>query len=56
MTDADTAFLLQPGGGIHLPISDRLGIAAQVDYRPVFYREELVQEFRFVVGARLSMR
>jgi opacity protein-like surface antigen len=55
-TDSDTAFMLQPGAGIHYPLSDRFGVSAQVDYRPVFYREETVQEFRFVVGARWSMR
>ena len=55
-TDSDTAFMLQPGAGIHMPVSDRVGITAQVDYRPVFYREETVNEFRFVVGARFSIR
>jgi hypothetical protein len=55
-TDSDTAFMLQPGAGIHLPVSDRFGVSAQVDYRPVFYREDVVQEFRFVVGARWSLR
>ena len=55
-TDSDTAFMLQPGAGIHLPIAERFGVSAQVDYRPVFYREETVNEFRFVVGARWSPR
>jgi hypothetical protein len=55
-TDSDTAFMLQPAAGIHFPVSDRFGLSAQVDYRPVFYREELVQEFRFVLGARWSIR
>jgi hypothetical protein len=55
-TDSDTAFMLQPGAGIHLPVSDRFGVSAQVDYRPVFYREDMVQEFRFVVGGRWSLR
>ena len=55
-TDSDTAFMLQPGAGIHFPIAERFGVSAQVDYRPVFYREEAVQEFRFVVGARWTMR
>jgi hypothetical protein len=55
-SDSDTAFMLQPGGGIHVPMSDRWGVSAQFDYRPVFYREEVVQEFRFVIGARWSLR
>jgi hypothetical protein len=55
-TDSDTAFMIQPGAGIHVPVSDRAGITAQVDYRPVFYEEETVNEFRFVVGARFSIR
>ena len=55
-TDSDTAFMLQPGAGILLPVGERFGISAQVDYRPVFYREDVVQEFRFVVGGRWSFR
>lgn len=55
-TDSDTAFMLQPGAGIHMPLSDRVGISAQVDYRPVFYEEEVANEFRFVIGARFSIR
>jgi hypothetical protein len=55
-TDSDTAFMLQPGAGIHFPVADRFGVSAQVDYRPVFYREDVVQEFRFVVGGRWSLR
>lgn len=51
-TDKDTAFMLQPGGGVHIPIAERWGLSAQFDYRPVFYREETVQEVRFVIGAR----
>ena len=54
-TDSDTAFMLQPGGGVHMPLNDRWGISAQFDYRPVFYREETVNEVRFVVGARWTM-
>jgi len=51
-TDRDTAFMLQPGAGVHLPLNDRWGLSAQFDYRPVFYREETTQEVRFVIGAR----
>jgi hypothetical protein len=50
--DRDTAFMLQPGAGIHFPINDRWGLSAQFDYRPVFYQEETVNETRFVIGAR----
>jgi hypothetical protein len=50
--DTDYAFMLQPGGGVHVPLGDRWGISAQFDYRPVFYREETVNEVRFVIGAR----
>ena len=55
-TDSDTAFMIQPGAGIHVPLSDRAGLAAQVDYRPVFYQEETVNEVRFVIGARFTLR
>jgi hypothetical protein len=37
-------------------VSDRWGFSAQVDYRPVFYSEETIQEVRFVVGVRWSIR
>ena len=55
-TDTDTAFMLQPGAGVQVPIGDRWAAAAQVDYRPVFYREEIVNEVRLVVGVRRSFR
>jgi outer membrane protein with beta-barrel domain len=55
-TDSDTAFMLQPGGGVHIPLNDRWGVSAQVDYRPVFYREDTVNEVRFVIGARWTGR
>ena len=55
-TDEDTAFMLQPGAGVHMPLNDRWGMSAQVDYRPVFYREETVNEVRFVIGARWTGR
>jgi hypothetical protein len=50
--DNDTAFMLQPGGGVHVPLNDQWGVSAQFDYRPVFYSEETVNEVRFVIGAR----
>lgn len=55
-TDSDTAFMLQPGGGVHIPLNDQWGVSAQVDYRPVFYREDTVNEVRFVIGARWTGR
>ena len=55
-TDEDTAFMLQPGGGVHIPINDRWGVSAQVDYRPVFYQEETINEVRVVIGARWTGR
>ena len=51
-TDSDTAFMLQPGAGIVVPVSERWGVSAQFDYRPVFYTEDVIQEFRFVAGVR----
>lgn len=55
-SDDDTAFMLQPGGGVVVPLNDQWGVSGQLDYRPVFYREEVVQEFRFVAGVRWSGR
>lgn len=50
--DTDYAFMLQPGAGVHMPINGQFGITAQLDYRPVFYQEETVNEVRFVIGVR----
>ena len=50
--DKDTAPMLQPGAGVHIPMGDRWGLSVQADYRPVFYQEETVNEMRFVIGAR----
>ena len=55
-TDEDTAFMLQPGVGVHIPLNDQWGVSAQVDYRPVFYTEDRVNEVRFVIGARWTGR
>ena len=51
-TDKDTAFMVQAGGGVHVPLNDRWGVSAQFDYRPVFYQEDTVNETRFVIGVR----
>jgi hypothetical protein len=53
-TDSDAAFMIQPGAGILVPISERWGASAQFDYRPAFYQEDVVQQFRFVAGVRWS--
>ena len=55
-SDTDTAFMLQPGGGVVIPVNERWGVSAQFDYRPVFYREDLIHETRFVAGVRWSGR
>lgn len=51
-TDKDTAFMLQPGGGVFVPVGEQWGLSGQIDYRPVFYREDTVNEVRFVIGGR----
>jgi hypothetical protein len=55
-SDSDTAFMLQPGAGVYVPVGERWGVSAQGDYRPVFYREDMVNEIRFVLGVRWSPR
>jgi hypothetical protein len=51
-TDSDTAFMLQPGAGVSVPISDRWSFVGQADYRAVFFDEETNSQFRFVLGGR----
>jgi hypothetical protein len=54
--DSDTAFMLQPGGGIYVPVGDRWGIVGQADLRSVFFSEETDNQFRVVLGVRFSLR
>ena len=52
---ADWAFMLQPGGGVTVPLSSMLGLVGQVDYRRAFFSQS-ENELRFLVGVRLNPR
>ena len=52
-SDADWAFMLQPGAGVSVPLTSMLGVVGQVDYRQSFFSQS-ENEFRFVVGVRLN--
>ena len=54
--DTDFAFMLQPGGGVVVSVGDRWGVFVQGDLRPVFFREELDEQSRLVIGARFTLR
>jgi Outer membrane protein beta-barrel domain len=54
--DTDSAFMLQPGAGVVASMSERWGVFVQADFRPVFFAEEVDEQFRFVVGARMTLR
>ena len=54
--DSDTAFMLQLGGGVYVPVGPRWGVVGQADLRPVFFDGDTDNQFRFVFGARFSLR
>lgn len=49
------SFMVQPGGGVVVPVSPELGIVGQIDYRRVF-ADTAIDTVRFVVGIRVSRR
>jgi len=53
--DADWAFMIQPGGGVTIPLSPALGVVGQVDYRRAFF-STAENEFRFVIGVQIQRR
>jgi hypothetical protein len=55
-SDTDAAFMLQPGAGVVATMSERWGLFAQADFRPVFFSEEVDEQARLVVGIRVTMR
>ncbi len=54
--DSDTAFMLQLGGGVYIPVGARWGVVGQADLRPVFFEGDTDNQFRIVLGARFSLR
>lgn len=56
ISDSDTAFMLQPGGGLSIGAGGAWSAVVQADYRYAFFKEEGDSEFRIVVGARVSIR
>ena len=47
----DTAFALQPGGGVDIPLSDNVAARAMVDYRRLVYRDHQdISQVRLAVG------
>jgi hypothetical protein len=50
------SFMLQPGVGATFPVGDRWGLFGQGDWRRIFYEGEGQNNFRVVVGARLTLR
>lgn len=47
--------LLQLGGGVAVPMSDRVSLVGQADYRRAFVEEAGTNLFRFVAGIRIGM-
>ena len=58
--DTSMNFMLQPGGGVNLKMTETLGLVGQVDYRRVFVENEEdrasgANQFRVFVGARVGL-
>jgi hypothetical protein len=58
--DTSMNFMLQPGGGVNLKMTETLGLVGQVDYRRVFAEDEEdrasgANQFRVFVGARVGL-
>jgi hypothetical protein len=54
--DGDWAFMLQPGGGVAIPLGDVVSVIGQADYRRVFFKEQGDNEFRVAFAVRLGFR
>lgn len=52
----EKSFMLQPGVGATFPVGDRWGVFGQADWRRIFYDDDGEHDFRFVVGARITLR
>lgn len=55
-SDSSTDFMLQLGGGVNVKVAPNWGVVGQIDYRRIFYEGEGSNGFRFVIGARFSVR
>ena len=58
--DTSTTFMLQPGGGVYLRMSETLGLIGQADYRRVFLDQEqdgesATDQFRLFIGVRVGL-
>lgn len=49
IAEAQTEFALQPGGGVDIALTDRVGARLAADYRRIFAEDE-DNEFRFAAG------
>ena len=54
-SDGDWAPMVQPGGGVSVPLASIVSVVGQVDYRRVFFRETAENEFRINFGIRIGI-
>lgn len=47
---SESAFAMQFGGGVNIPVDAKWGVRIGADYRPVFFSDDTENQFRFVVG------
>jgi hypothetical protein len=57
--ETSTSFMLQPGAGVDVGLSDSVGLVGQADYRRVFIDEDrgesAAHQFRLFVGVRVGL-
>jgi hypothetical protein len=53
--DTDTAFMIQPGGGVNFVLGDGWGLFGDVAYRRTFWENNGANEIRVLVGVRMIL-
>lgn len=53
--NTDTAFMLQPGGGVNFVVGDGWSLFGDVAYRRTFWEDSGTNEIRFLIGARMIL-
>lgn len=54
--ESRTDFVIQPGGGVDIPLTDRVAARVMVDYRHIFFEREAGKEVRVAAGLVVSFR
>jgi opacity protein-like surface antigen len=50
VSESNTAFAFQPGAGVDIALTEKVGVRVQGDYRAIRDEGQTTSEFRFAVG------